>query len=113
MDINKEVGSRIRYYRTSKKLSQEKLSEYSNLHPSYIGQIERGEKTPSIETLYKITQGLDISLSTLLRDIDMCITEKGEDNYALKAYYLIRSKSKNNQKRLYNILQEIDNLDSK
>lgn len=112
MDINKEVGSRIRYYRTSKKMSQEKLSEYSNLHPSYIGQLERGEKTPSIETLYKISHGLDINLTTLLNNIEMCSIEE-DDNYALKSYRLIEMQSKNNQKHIYNILEELYRLEKK
>lgn len=51
MVVTQEIGNRIRYYRTLKEISQEKLSELSSLHPSYIGQLERGEKTPSIETL--------------------------------------------------------------
>lgn len=40
MDITQEVSARIRYYRNEKKISQEKLSEMSDLHPSYIGQLE-------------------------------------------------------------------------
>ena len=84
MDITQEVGARIRYYRTEKKISQEKLSEISSLHPSYIGQLERGEKTPSIETIYKITRGLD-----------------------MKAYRLIEYQSARTQKKLYNVINEI------
>lgn len=38
------IGSQIRILRKSKNLSQEKLVFKANLHPTYIGQVERGEK---------------------------------------------------------------------
>ena len=43
-EIAKSVGQRIRNYRTRQGLSQEKLAELSGCHPTYIGQLERGEK---------------------------------------------------------------------
>jgi transcriptional regulator with XRE-family HTH domain len=45
------VGVNIRKYRLSKNLRQEDLAEKTNLSVTYIGMIERGEKTPSLETL--------------------------------------------------------------
>ena len=106
MDITQEVGARIRYYRTEKKISQEKLSEISSLHPSYIGQLERGEKTPSIETIYKITRGLDMSLTDFFHDFEL-VTDDCEETYALKAYRLIEYQSARTQKKLYNVINEI------
>jgi len=43
-NINKEVGFRIREVRQERGLSQEKLAALADLHRTYIGQIERGEK---------------------------------------------------------------------
>lgn len=109
MDITQEVGARIRYYRTEKKISQEKLSELSDLHPSYIGQLERGEKTPSVETIYKVTQGLSMSLSDFFLDFEAVTGESDdtEETYAMKSYKLIEYQPANNQRHLYNILNEI------
>ena len=70
MNITTEIGNRIRHRRNELGFSQEQLAEYSDLRPSYIGQLERGEKTPSIETLYKITTGLQISLSDFMNGIE-------------------------------------------
>ena len=106
MDITREVGARIRYFRTEKKISQEKLSELSDLHPSYIGQLERGEKTPSVETIYKITQGLEMTLSNFFVDLEN-IAGKPEETYAMKSYKLIEYQPANDQRHLYNILNEI------
>lgn len=69
-NISNILGERIRHYRKSQHLSQEKLSELANLHPTYIGQLERGEKNASVETLYKICNALDVPITTLLEKID-------------------------------------------
>lgn len=60
------VGERIRSFRTAQKLSQEELALISELHPAYIGKVERGEKCPTIETLSKIAEGLKIPLPRLV-----------------------------------------------
>ena len=69
-NIAKVVGQRIRNYRTQKGLSQDKLAELSGFHPTYIGQLERGEKNATLESIEKITSALQISLSTLFERID-------------------------------------------
>lgn len=66
----KTVGDRIRIERSKLNISQEQLSFKSDLHRTYIGAIERGEKCPSIETLLKITSALGISLSKFLENIE-------------------------------------------
>ena len=60
------IGKRIRQFRTEQQISQEELAFVSELHPAYIGKIERGEKCPTVETLYKIANGLKIPLHKLL-----------------------------------------------
>lgn len=52
-NITKLVGTRIRGFRKEKRLSQEELAEKYSLHPTYIGQLERGEKNPTIESVMK------------------------------------------------------------
>ena len=72
-EIAKAVGQRVRNYRTHKGLSQEKLAELVGCHPTYIGQLERGEKNATIETVEKISSALQISLSTLFEKLDSII----------------------------------------
>ena len=45
------VGKNIRKYRLMRKLRQEDLAEKADLSINYVGAIERGEKTPSLESL--------------------------------------------------------------
>lgn len=84
MSVTKEVGRRIRYYRKNHGLSQEALAERCGFHPTYIGQLERGEKNPSLESIHKITTSLDISMSRLLENIDD--TDSDKDNIPLELY---------------------------
>ena len=78
--ISSIVGERIRSFRTEQKLSQEELAFASELHPAYIGKVERGDKCPTIETLYKIANGLKIPLHKLL-DISSGTEAKNTDAY--------------------------------
>ncbi len=66
-DIKKEFGLRIRELRLSRNLSQEKLAELSDLHRTYIGDIERGERNVSLENIEKIAKALKIKLEDLFK----------------------------------------------
>ena len=44
-------------------LSQEKLAEKADLHPNYIGEVERGEKTISVDALLRISGALKINVT--------------------------------------------------
>lgn len=68
MDFNK-VGKNIRKYRVSKKLRQDDLAEMVGISPNYIGMIERGEKTPSLETFIAILNALEISADMVLSEV--------------------------------------------
>ena len=46
-------------------MSQNKLSELAGLDNSYIGKIEKGEKSPSFKTILKLADALDISVKDL------------------------------------------------
>ena len=62
-------GRRVKYYRSRQKMSQEILAERSGLHPTYIGQVERGEKNCTLETAEKIADGLGVTLKDLLFEL--------------------------------------------
>ncbi len=104
-DITKTVGQRIRNYRNQRGLSQEKLAEISGCHPTYIGQIERGEKNATIESIEKISSALGISLATLFEKIG---DEGSRNDIPLKCYELLQSKSEAEQEKLFKIISEID-----
>jgi transcriptional regulator with XRE-family HTH domain len=66
-EINyKEIGKRIRAVRKAQKLTQEEASERCDITSSYYGNLERGNKKMSVETLVKISKGLGVSADNLL-----------------------------------------------
>ena len=65
-EVNKKIGIRIKIERFNRKISQEQLAEKSELNRTTIGSVERGEISPTIETLYKISSALDIELHDLV-----------------------------------------------
>lgn len=109
-EIAKAVGQRIRNYRIKQGFSQEKLAELSGCHPTYIGQLERGEKNATLESIERITVALGISLSKLLEklggqeDISMDIP--------LACYEFLSAKTRAEQEHLYKILLELDKYKS-
>jgi transcriptional regulator with XRE-family HTH domain len=54
-------GRRVRAARRAAKLTQEELAEAAHLNPKYLGQIERGEKSPSFEVMVALAKSLQIS----------------------------------------------------
>jgi len=65
----KLLGNAIRERRKQAKLSQEKLAELADLHPNYVGEVERGEKTISIDALVRLAKALDVRLRDLVAEI--------------------------------------------
>lgn len=58
----KEVADRIRALREERKISQNALAYQAGVSPTYIYQLERGEKSPTVEYLDHICWGLGITL---------------------------------------------------
>lgn len=65
-ELTRSIGANIRKYRLQQELSQEALSFSAGIHPAYLGRLERGEKCPTIDTLYKVSDALKISVCKLL-----------------------------------------------
>ena len=96
-EIAKFIGQRIRNYRTQQNLSQEKLAEMAGCHPTYIGQLERGEKNATLESVEKIASALNIPLSRLFEKLG---DNEQEDSIPLKCYEFVSAKTKAEQKNL-------------
>lgn len=63
------MGDRIRVARKAKQLTQEQLAEILDVTPYYMGELERGNKTPSLDLFIKLVENLNVSADYLLRDI--------------------------------------------
>jgi transcriptional regulator with XRE-family HTH domain len=63
-------GERVRELRTRAGYSQESLAEASDLHRTYVGDIERGERNVSLVNIAAIARALEVSVSELVRGVD-------------------------------------------
>ena len=65
------IGENIRATRKSKNLTIEALSELIDISPSFLGALERGDSSPSIDTLMRICKVLDVSADSILFNEDI------------------------------------------
>ena len=65
-DIRKDFGLHLKKIRQGKKLTQEELADLAGLHWTYVGQIERGKRNPSLVNLQRLAKALKISAGQLL-----------------------------------------------
>jgi transcriptional regulator with XRE-family HTH domain len=68
-DYRKIFGQTVRARRKALGISQEKLAEKAELHHNYVGEIERGEKAATIDTIVKIAKALNIRAGDLFCDV--------------------------------------------
>jgi transcriptional regulator with XRE-family HTH domain len=63
-------GRVLRKVREEKSVSQEALAFMGGYHRTYIGQLERGEKSPSLRTIFALAGSLDVTPSNLLKEVE-------------------------------------------
>jgi len=75
--LQKCFGESLRNLRIKKGLSQEKLAGECSLDRTFISLLERGLRQPTISTLFKISEVLEIKSSAFIKEI-----EKNYENIA-------------------------------
>lgn len=68
MDILKVFGTNLRKYREEKNISQEKFAEMAGLHRTYISDIERFQRSISLNNVQKIADALEIETYKLFKE---------------------------------------------
>ncbi len=68
--ILKNFGSKLREARLAKGLSQEALALELDFDRTYIGLLERGKRNPSLITIYKIVNRLEVDLSEIMASLE-------------------------------------------
>ena len=69
MNVNKQLGMRVRYLREQKKMTLEDLSFESNVNKNYLSDLERGNRNPTVKILERIAVALEITLEELFKGI--------------------------------------------
>jgi transcriptional regulator with XRE-family HTH domain len=75
IELEREFGRRLRILREAKGWSQEELADQCNIHRTYVSQLERGLKSPTIRLLWTICHRLAVTPSDYVREIEKAIGE--------------------------------------
>ena len=68
-DVKKQFGRALKRWRYKVGISQEELAWRASLHRTYVSDIERGERNPSLESIEKLAKALNLSFSTLFQPL--------------------------------------------
>ncbi len=88
------LGSRIRQLRKGRNWSQYEIAQHAGLSSSYLAELERGGRNPSLETILNIAAALDVNAGYLvdglrydppkgLEDVAECWNALGEESRAI------------------------------
>ncbi|MGG6313467.1 helix-turn-helix domain-containing protein [Paenibacillus macerans] len=105
MDVAKQVGKNVRYYRKLKGLTQEQLAESTETYGSYIGRLERGEQNVQLETLHRIADALQVSVYALFRTPGF--DQLNDQTRIWQIVQLLQEQSAEEQARAYRVLKEM------
>ena len=82
------VGNVFRKIRERKGLSQEVVSGLADIGRTHLSAIERGERRPTLDTLFKLAAALNMPASEIVREIETAVREAeesgGENGYFFK-----------------------------
>ena len=70
------VGRGIAKFRVKKGMTQEVLSGFADIARGHLAMIERGERKPTLETLYRISCALEVKMSAIIMDIEKELEQK-------------------------------------
>lgn len=97
MNINSIIAENLKTLRTERNLSLGQLAELSDVSKVMLSQIEKGDTNPTINTLWKIANGLKVTYTSLLeqKEHNTCIINKNkiepqiseEGHYRVYLYY--------------------------
>lgn len=69
-DLSDAFAQMVAKYRQAQKLSKAALAERAGLHQTYIGLLERGHRSPNLDTAKAISRALGLSLADLIEEAE-------------------------------------------
>ena len=69
MDVVQLLGERVRYYRKLKGMTQEELAHEAEMERSYVSDLERGTRNPSVRALGRLAEALEVEPHVLLKPL--------------------------------------------
>lgn len=69
LEIARAFGARVREVRLAKGMTQEELAEAAGLHSTFVSNVERGYRVPTLPTVVRLAGGLGCTVETLLAEV--------------------------------------------
>jgi transcriptional regulator with XRE-family HTH domain len=66
MDVQARLAKNLRKHREALGLSQEKFADLIGVHRTYVSDLERGTRNPTVAVVDKMAAALDVTIGTLL-----------------------------------------------
>jgi len=73
MSLSNKFGDLLRCHREAANLSQERLADLSDLDRTFVSLLERGQRQPSLETVFKLCAALKIRPHEFVREVELQI----------------------------------------
>lgn len=105
MDTNFNLGERIHELRVNSGLSQEKLALRANITTTYLGQLERNVKNPTVKVIEQLCNQLNISLSDFFSTSDN--TVKPEDSLSLQIVTQISDRTEEEKQLILQVIKDV------
>ena len=77
MDMRRLVGRNVLRVRKSKGITQERLAEISGFSQQYISGLEKGQRNPTVVTVYELSLALGVNFIDLLKPDAQAKRERG------------------------------------
>ena len=89
-DVRARLGASLREWRTRRQLTQEQLAERSGLSYKFIGEIERGRGNPTVDTVARLANALNLAIADLFADLDRDRVARGEYQISKRDLQVVR-----------------------
>lgn len=109
LDLNKNVGLKIKQCRNNLGITQEELADAIGISQSYLGQVERGVRGINIENLIKTANALDVSADYLLSDY----LTKNINDLDAKWSNIIKGKAPQDKETYISLVKDLEKYISK
>ena len=89
-DVRARLGTSLREWRTRRQFTQEQLAERSGLSYKFIGEIERGRGNPTVDTVARLANALNIAIADLFGDTENDRVARGEYQISKRDLQVVR-----------------------
>ena len=106
LNVSEQVGIKVKEYRLRSGFTQEDLAFNAGIHVSFVSEIERGLKKPSIESLEKLLSALNVSFKEFF-DFEIDVKTLKDNTILEKIVNELQHRSEREVELIYNLMKQI------